>query len=155
MELNGTDLLDLAESLARDAHAGQTDKLGNDYIDHPRRVMERALFMAPSQDRFDCAAAAWLHDVVEDSDVSLDDLRRQGVPDRVVDAVDRLTKQPGVSRADYFSRIREHQIARIVKAADLADNCDPSRFSRLPFPTQYRLSTKYSESWGLLMGMTA
>lgn len=155
MELNGTDLLDLAESIARDAHAGQTDKLGNDYIDHPRRVMERALFMAPSQDRFDCAAAAWLHDVVEDSDATLEDLRQQGVPDRVVEAVDRLTKQPGVSRADYFARIREHEIARIVKAADLADNCDPSRFSRLPFPTQYRLSAKYSESWGMLMGTTA
>lgn len=155
MELKGPDLVALGQSIARLAHEGQTDKLGDDYIDHPRRVMERALFMAPAQDRFDCAAAAWLHDVVEDSDASLEDLRRQGVPDRVVDAVDRLTKRAGVSRADYFARIREHEIARIVKAADLADNCDPSRFSRLPFPTQYRLSTKYSESWGLLMGTTA
>lgn len=44
---------------ARRAHEGKTDKLGDDYITHPQRVAERALFMAPAEDRFDCAAAGW------------------------------------------------------------------------------------------------
>lgn len=154
MKLEGPDLVARAQSIARVAHEGQTDKLGEEYIDHPRRVMERARFMAPAQNRYDCAAAAWLHDVVEDSGVTLGELHRQGIPDRVLHAVDCLTKQPGISRADYFARIRDDEIARVVKAADLADNCDPSRVSRLPVPTQYRLSSKYSQSWALLMGTT-
>lgn len=152
MAINGTDLIALARAIARDAHAGQTDKLGNEYIDHSHRVMERVLFIAPSRGRVDCAAAAWLHDVVDVSEVSLNDLRQQSVPERVVDAVDRLTKRPGASRSDYFARIRANEIARIVKAADLSDSCDPARFSQLPFPMQYRLSTTYSESWEMLLG---
>lgn len=155
MELNGPDLVARAQSIAERAHAGQTDKLGNDYIEHPRRVMERARFMAPLEDRDDCAAAAWLHDVVEDTDVTLDDLRRDGIPDRVVDAVNRLTKQDGLARADYFARIREDAVARIVKAADLSENCDPSRVALLAASDQDRLSAKYAESWALLLGGTA
>ncbi|WP_270409593.1 HD domain-containing protein [Brachybacterium paraconglomeratum] len=155
MELEGPDLVSRAQSIARRAHEGQTDKLGDDYIAHPQRVAERALFMAPAEDRFDCAAAGWLHDVVEDSEVTFEDLRRHGVPDRVLDAIDCLTKRKGTSRAEYFARIREDRIARVVKAADLADNCDPDRVFRLESSTRYRLSTKYAESWAMLMGVTA
>ena len=153
MEIEGLDLVARAQSIARRAHEGQTDKLGEDYIAHPQRVAERALYMAPAQDRFDCVAAGWLHDVVEDSEVTLEDLRRHGMPDRILDAVDCLTKRDGTSRADYFARIREHRIARVVKAADLAENCDPDRVFRLPSSTRYRLSAKYAASWAMLMGV--
>ena len=153
MELEGPDLVARAQPIARRAHEGQTDKLGDDYIAHPQRVSERALFMAPAEDRFDCAAAGWLHDVVEDSEVTFEYLRRHGVPDRVLDAINCLNKRNDTSRADYFARIREDRIARVVKAADLADNCDPDRVSRLESSTRYRLSTKYAESWAMLMGI--
>ncbi|GAB4094854.1 HD domain-containing protein [Brachybacterium horti] len=155
MELEGLDLVARAQSIARRAHEGQTDKLGEDYIAHPQRVAECALYMAPAKDRFDCVAAGWLHDVVEDSEVTLEDLRSHGMPDRILDAVDCLTKRDGTSRADYFARIREHRIARVVKAADLAENCDPDRAFRLPSSTRYRLSAKYAESWAMLMGVTS
>src|SRR5699024_11582322 len=113
LELEGPDLVARAQSIARRAHEGQPDKLGDDYIAHPQRVSERALFMAPAEDRFDCAAAGWLHDVVEDSEVTFEYLRRHGVPDRVLDAINCLNKRNDTSRADYFARIRDRKSTRL------------------------------------------
>lgn len=146
------DLAHRAEAIARRAHAGQTDKSGLDYIDHPRRVAERAALIAPADLLTESIAAAWLHDVVEDTEVTLADLRAEGLPECVLEAVDRLTKKPDLARSDYFAAIRAHTMARIVKTADLIDNTTPERVALLNDATRSRLAEKYSESWALLLG---
>lgn len=146
------DPIERAEAIAYRAHAGQTDKSGLDYIDHPRRVAERAALIAPADLRTESIAAAWLHDVVEDTDVTLENLRAEGFPPLVLDAVDRLSKNPDVARADYFAAIRTHAVARVVKTADLIDNTDPERAALLDGTTRNRLTEKYAESWALLLG---
>ena len=81
-------LLDKAVSIAKFAHQGQVDKAGVDYINHPIRVMNAV-------DDVKEKIVAVLHDVVEDSDITLEDLRKQGFEDDVVIAVGCLTKVPG------------------------------------------------------------
>lgn len=143
---------EIAERLARSAHAGQQDKSGHPYAEHPRRVAERAARIAPAALREDAVCAAWLHDVVEDTAVTLEDLRRAGFSAAVVDAVRRVTKRAGVAPEEYFAGIRGHRVARIVKTADLIDNTDPERVARLDAGTRERLAQKYSRSWELLLG---
>lgn len=142
-----------AERLARRSHAGQVDKSGNDYIEHPRRVSERARIIAPADLREDATSAAWLHDVVEDTPLSLGDLREAGFSEAVVGAVDRLTKKDGLAVEDYFEAIRRDPVARVVKTADLIDNTDPARVAQLDAGSRERLGAKYARAWALLSGM--
>lgn len=118
-------------ALALQKHRGQHDKAGLPYIFHPIRVMENLGRDATESERM----AALLHDVVEDCDVSLDDLRAQGFPEEVVVAVDLLTKDEE-GQGDYrkaIERVAANAIARRVKIADLTDNL---RLDRIPNPTQ-------------------
>ena len=118
-------------AFALQKHLGQQDKAGLPYIFHPIRVMENLGRDAGEDERM----AALLHDVVEDCGVSLDDLRAQGFPDDVVDAVDLLTKN-AEGQDDYrkaIERVASHPIARRVKIADLTDNL---RLDRIPHPTE-------------------
>ncbi|GAB6855988.1 HD domain-containing protein [Microbacterium xylanilyticum] len=126
-----------AEAIARAAHAGQVDKTGHPYIDHPARVAARV------QGNAQLEAIAWLHDVVEDTTVTLDDLRRE-FPDEIVDAVDALTKRPGETRQDYYARVRQNTRALQVKHADIDDNTDPARTALLDETTRARLAQKYA-----------
>ncbi|MCM1013658.1 MULTISPECIES: HD domain-containing protein [unclassified Brevibacterium] len=153
--MNGTeDLITRAEAIARTAHTGQVDKAGQDYIDHPRRVAANAAAIAEEQgldsaDAESAIAAAWLHDVVEDTSVSADDLRRE-FPTEVVAAVDAVTKRSGEAVEDYFARVRSDRLAVIVKTADLADNTDPVRQAALDDATRVRLAEKYRRAYELL-----
>jgi len=113
-------LLEKAISVALQAHAGARDKAGEPYILHPLRMM---LKMKTEATRL----AAVLHDVVEDSDWTLEDLREQGFPDEVVAAVDHLTRRPDEPYEDFVRRAADHPIALTVKQADLEDNLDQSR----------------------------
>lgn len=117
--------LERAIAIAAEAHAGQTDKGGQPYVLHPLRVMLR---VATESERI----AAVLHDVVEDSDVSLEALSAQGFSDDVVCAVEALTKRPGETRLAAAHRAAANAIARVVKLADNAENLD---VSRIPEPT--------------------
>lgn len=132
-----------ARVLARAAHAGQVDKCGEPYIDHPRRVAE-----AVREDcgDLDATAVAWLHDVVEDTPVTLDDLRRCGFSERVVGAVDAITKRKGESFVDYYERVKANRLALIVKWHDVADNADPARLARVAPDTRDRLRVKYERA---------
>jgi (p)ppGpp synthase/HD superfamily hydrolase len=114
--------LEDALMLAAMAHRGQVDKAGQPYILHPIRLM---LALTGEQERM----AALLHDVVEDSDVTLGDLTVTGYPVEVVEAVALLTHQEGQEYSDYIEGIRENPIARRVKMADLKDNLDLSRIA--------------------------
>jgi (p)ppGpp synthase/HD superfamily hydrolase len=133
-----------ARTIATTAHLGQVDKLGADYIDHPRRVAER--LSDPLEQ-----ATAWLHDVLEDSDVSPSDLLAAGIPGGVVTAVVLLTRTDAVSSGDYYAAIRANPIALAVKRADIADNLEPWRVEQLDFSLQERLAVKYGKALEALL----
>lgn len=124
--------LETAIALAANAHAGQVDKAGQPYILHPLRVM---LQLTEPHERVTAA----LHDVVEDTDVSLEDLREQGFPEEVVEAVDALTKRDGETRLQAAKRAGANAIARMVKIADVSDNLDTRRLNHLTPEDKARL----------------
>ena len=103
-----------ALQIAFEAHAGQVDKSGYPYIMHP-------LHLAESFFDEDSVVVALLHDVVEDTSVTLDDLKKAGFDDRVVQALSLLTHRKDLSYAEYVNKIKEDPLARRVKIADLKD----------------------------------
>lgn len=129
----------LAKGIAFAAHRGQLDRIGAEYIDHPGRVAER--FDALTEPVL--VAAAWLHDVLEDTAVTAQNLLEAGVQPEVVEVVQLLTRTPDVADDEYYARIGRHPAARRVKLADLDDNTAPWRVRRLEFDAQVRLAEKY------------
>ncbi|MFB9641291.1 hypothetical protein [Agromyces lapidis] len=129
----------LAKGIAFVAHRGQVDQVGADYIDHPGRVAEH--FDAATEPV--ATAAAWLHDVVERSAVSEQELLEAGVRPDIVEIVVLLTRTSGMSDDEYFARIRSNPLARRVKLADVADNSSPWRVRKLDYDAQQRLAAKY------------
>lgn len=135
-----------AESVARLAHAGQVDKSGAAYVEHPRRVAERVAGRASDEVREVAVCAAWLHDVVEDTGVTLDGVR-DGFGIEVATVVDALTKRGGESRDDYFARVLDAgPVAVMVKTADLDDNTSEERVALLDPATRDRLARKYEHA---------
>ena len=107
-----------------EAHAGQRDKAGLPYANHP-------LHLAEQMSTEDETCAALLHDVMEDCGATADDLRALGVSPAAVRAVELLTHQDGVPYLDYARALRANPIARRVKAADLRHNCDLARLDHV------------------------
>lgn len=129
-------MLEDAIMLAARSHRGVTDKAGAPYILHPLRMMLR---LDTDEERM----AAVLHDVVEDTGVTLEDLRRAGYPDVVVEAVDHLTwRKEEESYEDFIRRAASHPVARKVKLVDLEDNMDLKRLAELT-PTDLERLDKY------------
>jgi len=116
--------LEAAIALACKAHSGQFDKAGAPYILHPLRLMLKF------HDE-DARIAAVLHDVVEDGDVSFDDLRALGVAEHVVAAIDGLTRRADETYAAFIARAAAHPLARRVKIEDVRDNMDLTRLATL------------------------
>ena len=112
--------LESAIAIAVRAHAGQADKSGEPYIFHPLRVMFRC---QTDEQRI----VAILHDVVEDTSVTFEDLRKQGFDDAILAALDCVTKRDGESYEQFVERAAANPIARQVKLADLEDNMDLRR----------------------------
>jgi (p)ppGpp synthase/HD superfamily hydrolase len=137
-----------ADRLAEQAHRGQVDKAGRPYIEHPRTV---AAMLAPHGDL--AIMAALLHDVVEDTDITLDDLRAAGYPEAVVSAVDSVTHRPGESYMDLIRRAAADPIGRLVKIADNTTNSDETRLALLDDATAARLRRKYAEARTVLLGV--
>jgi GTP diphosphokinase / guanosine-3',5'-bis(diphosphate) 3'-diphosphatase len=135
--------IERAIEIAARAHAGQTDKGGAPYIFHPLRLM---LAVNGEHERM----AAVLHDVVEDTPVTFEDLQREGFPEAVVAAVRTLTKLPGESRLAAAQRAAANPVARAVKLADVTDNMD---LRRLPAPTEKDLARlkEYEQVRALLL----
>jgi (p)ppGpp synthase/HD superfamily hydrolase len=115
-----TPTLEDAIILAARAHRGQVDKGGQPYILHLLRVMLR-------QEDETARLIAVLHDLLEDTHVTLADLRTAGYSEQVCAAVDCLTRRPGEAYEEMIERIATNPLARQVKLADLADNLDPKR----------------------------
>ncbi len=117
-------LLERAIEIAVEAHAGQTQKNGTPYILHPLHLM---LQMEDEEAQI----VAVLHDVVEDTEVTLADLQAEGFSDEVVVAISLVTRQKGMSYEQFIEDIIPHDLARRVKLADLEHNMD---VRRLPMP---------------------
>lgn len=128
--------------LAVQAHRGQKDKAGQDYILHPLRLMVK-------MDAEVAMMAAVLHDVVEDPSFTFDDLRNEGCPDEVIGVLDRLTQRTGEEYADYIARVRTDPTARKIKFADLEDNLNVLRLSHVT-PRDVERLNKYLEAWRAL-----
>jgi (p)ppGpp synthase/HD superfamily hydrolase len=132
-----------AFELALAAHAGQTDKAGAPYIAHVVRVTAG---VASDKAR----VVALLHDVVEDTEVTLQAVEARFGPD-IAAAVDALTRREGEAPEAYYTRVRASPLAREVKLADIADNADPRRLALLPDTDRDRLTRKYAHARAQLM----
>lgn len=144
-----------ARDLARVAHAGQVDKIGERYILHPEAVAGRLLTIPAwhnlSVDGQKIAqAAAWLHDIIEDTPVDLIQLIDLGFPPRVVTTVSLLTEKVGQSRKDYLLGIKTDCTASAIKYADLWHNTHPDRMARLEVNDRHRMLLRYANSWEVL-----
>ncbi len=119
-----------ALKLCFEAHKDQVDKSGMPYVFHPFHLAEQ---MTDE----DTTVVALLHDVVEDTSYTLEDLKRLGFSDRVIEAVALMTHEEGVPYLEYVRRIRENPIAKAVKLADIDHNSDASRLDpndpRIPY----------------------
>ncbi len=131
-----------AAAIAALAHRGQTDKIGRAYLEHPVRVADR--FSLTGQPIEHCAAL--LHDVVEDSEFTLEDLGHAGIRAEIIEIVALLTRDKAVDDAIYYSRIRKHPRALAVKLADIDDNSAAWRVEQLERALQERLALKYQRA---------
>jgi len=113
-----------ALQIAIDAHRNQQDRYGAPYILHVMRVMMRGKNEAEKM-------VGLLHDVVEDTPLTFDDLRREGFDDSIIEAVRCLTRPEGESYEDFIRRIKTNSLAIRVKLNDLEDNMDMRRVPEL------------------------
>ncbi len=137
-----TTLTKKALNFAFRAHDGQYDRSGVPYIFHPYQVAQQA------KDEISCAAAL-LHDVVEDTDTTLDDLIAEGFPPRVTELVDLLTRRENENYFDYIRRLAKDPDAVKIKLADLAHNSDTSRLDSITEADLNRLE-KYKKARDIL-----
>ena len=135
-----TDLTIKAMNLAYAAHHGQFDKGGVPYIFHP-------IHLAEEMDDEVSTCVALLHDTVEDTAVTLEELA-ESFPREIVEAVDLLTHREGVEYFDYVRSIRANPVAVKVKLADLRHNGDPNRISNQGNAEKRR--EKYAKAWKIL-----
>ncbi|HEU3761031.1 TPA: GTP pyrophosphokinase [Streptococcus pneumoniae] len=127
-----------AHEVAKKAHFGQTDRAGIDYIKHPETV---ASFVTTDEEK----AVAYLHDVIEDTTLTLLDLKKEGFSKNIIEAVNILTKKKGQDYQSYLNLVKTNELARVVKLADLRHNSD---LTRLPLITEKDLerNKKYSSA---------
>jgi (p)ppGpp synthase/HD superfamily hydrolase len=128
-----------AIAIAAQAHQSQKDKSGEPYILHPIRVMMR---MRSDVDMI----VAILHDVVEDTEWTIEMLRAEGFSEEVLQAVSYLTHQENENYDEFLARIESNAIARRVKLADLEDNMDVRRLNALTEKDIQRLQ-RYHPAW--------
>jgi (p)ppGpp synthase/HD superfamily hydrolase len=108
--------------LATNAHAGQFDKGGRPYILHPLSVMH---ILNSDDEELQCMAVG--HDLLEDTDTTLEQLVEAGMTQRVIEGILAVTKMPGESKDTYKAKVMASQDAMRVKKADLKHNSDFSR----------------------------
>lgn len=137
-----------ARTLMLAAHDGQTDKVGRPYHTHPERAAAKVSKYGPMYE-----AAAFLHDVVEDTSVTRVDIQ-QRFGTRLARIVDALTKRRGEPAGTYYARVVQDPIADVVKEeGDMADNDDPERLATLAATdpeTAARLTRKYTDGRAIM-----
>lgn len=110
------------------AHAGQVDKGGTDYVEHVLRVMYRLRFLGEEY-----MLVGLMHDVIEDTEYTADDLLGMGFSKRVVDGILSVTRHAygEETYAEFVKRAKENELGREVKIADVTENMDTSRLGEL------------------------
>jgi len=125
---------------ATEVHRGQVDKSGNPYILHPIRVMMR---MTSPEARI----VAILHDTIEDSDHTLDDLRALGYDEPIIAAVDAISRREDESYEEFIQRLKPNPLARRVKLGDLLDNMDLRRANPVVAEKDAERLARYQRAW--------
>jgi (p)ppGpp synthase/HD superfamily hydrolase len=140
--------LERAIAIAVEAHAGQRDKSGAPYVLHPLRVM----LSVPSNDE---RIVAVLHDVCEDcTGWTFERLRAEGFSERILTALNSVTKRDGEAYEDFVRRAADNPIGRAVKLADMKDNCNLSRISS-PTERDFARIEKYKKAIDLIARLPA
>ena len=129
--------IEAAKALATKAHEGQIDKACLPYITHPERVASR--LESP-----EAQVVGWLHDTVEDTSITLQDIADRFGPETAA-AVDAISRRDGEAWSDYIDRVAANPVARQVKISDLIDN---SNLSRIPHVTMkdVKRQAKYNKA---------
>lgn len=140
--MDTTERIEFAAALSKYAHRGQTDKAGRPYWEHPDAVAS----LVSSEDE---KIVAYLHDVLEDTDVTEDTLRNL-FGDTVTDAVKMLTHAKSEPYMDYIRRVKENELAKNVKLADLTHNMNLKRLPVITEKDEERLK-KYREAALILL----
>ena len=137
-----TDNTKKAMKLCFKAHKDQVDKSGMPYVFHPFHVAEQMTDEVTT-------IVALLHDVVEDTDYTLEDIAAEGFGKEILEAVALMTHEDDVPYLDYVAKLKDNPIARAVKLADLAHNSDLSRIGEIDEETKQRLE-KYKKARAIL-----
>ena len=137
-----TEVTKKAMKLCFEAHKDQTDKSGMPYVFHPFHLAEQM----PDEET---ATVALLHDVIEDTPYTPDDLRAMGFDENVLTALALMTHDKRIPYMDYVAKIRENRIARTVKMADLRHNSDLTRLDEIDEKAGKRME-KYRAALRLL-----
>lgn len=132
-------LIEKAISIALEKHSGQTDNNGKPYILHVLRVML-------AMDTEDEMTAGVMHDVIEDSDYTLDNMEEDGFPEHIINAVDAISRREGESYEDFFNRAVQDPIAKKIKKADLEDKMRLKEYDKLSEKDLEKLN-KYIKYW--------
>lgn len=138
-----TELTKKALKLSFEAHKDQFDKSGMPYVYHPFHLAEQ---MTDE----DTTIVALLHDVAEDTDLTVDDIQKIGFSKTVCDALRLLTHDESISYMDYVANIKNNSVAKAVKLADLRHNSDLSRLDNVTEKDMKR-AEKYHAAIELLM----
>lgn len=136
-------LLQKALAIATEAHRGQKDKAGADYIGHPLRVAAR---LNDEKEKI----VAVLHDTIEDTFVTAEYLAEQGFPQEIIDSVLSVTRQDGESYDDFVRRAARNPLGRAVKLADLEDNMDIRRLNYPMNEWDFERLNKYLKAYKFL-----
>ena len=119
-----SELLERVAEFSRKAHEGQFDKGGHPYYLHPQCVAN----MEKTEDE---KIVGYLHDVVEDTKYTIDDIKALGVNDLCIEAIKYLTHDKSIPYDDYVAKIKQCELARKVKINDLKNNSDLSRLNKI------------------------
>lgn len=136
-------LVRVAAATAATWHTGQVDKIGMPYVGHLGRVAEMVMQSSGSPEQ---VAAAWLHDVIEDTECTAENLSAAGMPESVVELVLALTHTSNLSDDVYWHQVRSVPDALLIKFCDNYDNLDPRRLARVDRRTANRLRVKYGSA---------
>lgn len=137
----------LAMEVASMAHSGQLDKAGQPYIFHPMHVAA-----SMDADDIDGRIVAALHDVVEDTNVTLHDLLfKHGFHDSIIAAVDAISKRDGETNKQYWARVKANPLALRVKLKDIAHNSSEERLAALSSEESEHLRGKYARAMRFLL----
>lgn len=136
------DVIEKSLQIALKAYAGKKDKAGKTYILHPLRIMQ-------SMETEEEMSVALLHDVIEDSEYTAEDLLDKGIPANIVSAVSLLSKVDDENYEQFIEKILSNKLASKIKKADIEDNINILRLSEL-HPIDMERIKKYHKAWIIL-----